>query len=234
MTTPAAPSPAPLSRSVEDYLKTIYSLSEAAGDAPISTSDIAARLDVAPASVSGMVKRLAESGHLEHELYRGVKLTGEGRRAALAVMRKHRVLETFLITRLGYDWASVHDEAERLEHAASEDLIERMAFALGQPKYDPPGAPIPTADGTIERPGYRALTAVEPGTTVFLREVDDEDPEQLRYLKSLGLVPVVELVVTDRQPYGGPITVKVGGEKGTERVIGPELAAGLRVSDKAE
>ncbi len=222
-----------LSRSVEDYLKAIYSLEEAAGDAAVSTSDIAERLDVAPASVSGMVKRLAESGLLEHALYRGVRLTPEGRKAALAVMRRHRVLETYLITKLGYDWASVHEEAERLEHAVSDDLVERMAFALGQPKYDPHGAPIPTADGTIEQPGYQSLASVAPGTKVFLREVDDEDPGQLRYLKSLGLVPVVALVVADRQPYGGPITVKVG-EKGEERVIGPELAATLRVSEKAE
>ncbi len=236
MTTPGAvpPSPPPLSRSVEDYLKAIYGLAETAGEAPVSTSDIAARLDVAPASVSGMVKRLAESGHLEHELYRGVRLTVEGRKAALAVMRKHRILETYLITKLGYDWAGVHEEAERLEHAASDELIERMAFALGQPKYDPHGAPIPTADGRIEQPGYEALSAVSPGTRVFLREVEDEDPGQLRYLKSLGLVPVVELVVVDRQPYGGPITVKVGGEKGEARVIGPELAAALRVSERAE
>ncbi len=227
MTSPA------LSRSVEDYLKAIYSLEEAAGDAPVSTSDIAERLDDAPASVSGMVKRLAESGLLEHVLYRGVRLTPEGRKAALAVMRRHRVLETYLITKLGYDWASVHEEAERLEHAVSEDLVERMAFALGQPKYDPHGAPIPTAEGTIEQPGYQSLASVAAGTKVFLREVDDEDPEQLRYLKSLGLVPVVELVVADRQPFGGPITVKVGA-KGEERVIGPELAATLRVSERAE
>ncbi len=230
MTAPGAS----LSRSVEDYLKAIYSLEEAAGDAAVSTSDIAERLDVAPASVSGMVKRLAESGLLEHALYRGVRLTGEGRKAALAVMRRHRILETYLITKLGYDWASVHDEAERLEHAASDDLIERMAFALGQPRYDPHGAPIPTADGTIEQPGYQSLASVAAGARVFLREVNDEDPEQLRYLKSLGMVPVVELVVVDRQPFGGPITVKVGGEKGQERVIGPELAATLRVSERAE
>lgn len=234
MTTPQGSAPSPLSRSVEDYLKAIYGLSETAGESGVSTSDIAERLGVAPASVSGMVKRLAESGLLEHALYRGVRLTGEGRKAALAVMRRHRVLETYLITKLGYDWASVHDEAERLEHAVSDDLVERMAFALGQPKYDPHGAPIPTADGNIEQPRYRSLAGVTPGEKVFLREVDDEDPEQLRYLKSLGLVPVVELVVVDRKPFGGPITVKVGGAGGTEQVIGPDLAATLRVSERAE
>jgi len=221
---------APLSRSVEDYLKAIYGLSESAGEGGVATSDIAERLAVAPASVTGMIKRLAESGHVEHAPYRGVRLTALGQRAALGVMRRHRILETYLITKLGYDWAGVHEEAERLEHAVSDQLIERMAFALGQPRYDPHGAPIPTADGTIEQPSYASLADAQPGSRVFLREVEDEDPERLRYLKSLGLVPIVELFILDRQPYDGPITVRVGGEKGEERVVGLALAASIKVS----
>ena len=171
---------APLSRSVEDYLKAIYQLSEGGGAA--STSDIAQELTLSPAAVTGMVKRLAESGHLEHVPYRGVRLTAAGRTAALAVMRRHRVLETYLMERLRYDWASVHDEAERLEHAASDELIDRMAVALGEPRYDPHGAPIPTRDGEIETPVYRTLAEVEVGVVVALRQVGDDDPERLRYL----------------------------------------------------
>lgn len=218
---------AALSRSVEDYLKTIYRLSERGGTA--ATNEIAQRLDLSPASVTGMVKKLAESGHLEHVPYHGVRLTDPGRLAALAVVRRHRILETYLITKLGYDWSNVHNEAERLEHAVSDELIDRMAFALGEPKYDPHGAPIPTKDGDIERADHEPLADVQVGVRVVLRQVDDDDPERLRYLKSLGLVPMVELVVTDRQPFGGPITVRIGEAQTGDRVIGPELAAALLV-----
>src|SRR5438445_3960119 len=125
----------PLTRSVEDYLKTIYHLSSQGGFA--STSDIAALLQVAPPSVSGMVKRLSETGLIEHVPYRGVQLTPQGRRAALRMIRRHRILELYLTQHLGYDWGGVHAEAEQLEHAVSDDLSERMASALGQPPYEP-------------------------------------------------------------------------------------------------
>lgn len=217
----------PLSPSVEDYLKTIYLLSERGAAA--NTSDIAAELALSPAAVTGMVKRLADAGYVEHEPYRGALLTTAGRAAALAVMRRHRILETYLAEMLRYDWASVHEEAERLEHAASDALIERMAEALGQPRYDPHGAPIPTRDGQIESPQYQSLAEVEIGVPVTLRRVGDDDPERLRYLSSLGLVPDVALVVTDRQPFGGPVRVQVGGPGGAERVIGLALAGTLQV-----
>jgi DtxR family Mn-dependent transcriptional regulator len=219
--------PGALSRSVEDYLKAIYRLAEEGGTA--ATNDIAQRLDLSPASVTGMVKKLAESGHLEHVPYRGVRLTETGRLAALAVMRRHRLLETYLITKLGYDWSNVHAEAERLEHAVSDELIDRMAFALGEPKYDPHGAPIPTRNGDIERTALEPLAAMEAGAHVALRQVGDGDPERLRYLKSLGLVPMVELEVAARAPFGGPITVRLSGNPPEERVIGAELAASLLV-----
>jgi DtxR family Mn-dependent transcriptional regulator len=138
----------PLSRSVEDYLKAIWQLAKA-GDA--ATSEIAARLDVAPPSVTGMIKRLAEAGHVEYEPYRGVRLTRQGRAAALAVIRRHRIIETYLIMKLGYDWSNVHEEAERLEHAVSGELVERMSFALGHPRYDPHGAPSRRRTGRSRR-----------------------------------------------------------------------------------
>ncbi len=222
---------APLSRSAEDYLKVIYRLAERGG--AVSTTDIAQELALSPAAVTGMVKRLAESGHLEHVPYRGVQLTAPGRGAALAVMRRHRILETYLMEKLHYDWASVDAEAERLEHAVSNELIERMAIALGEPKYDPHGAPIPTKNGEIETPDYRPLVSVVVGQSVTLRQVGDDDPDRLRYLESLGLVPSAELMMLERQPYGGTLTVRVGGPGGAERVIGRELAETLMVGPKA-
>lgn len=216
-----------LSRSVEDYLKAIYQLSERSGSA--GTTEIAERLELTPASVTGMVKKLAESRHLEHAPYRGVRLTSEGRQAALAVMRRHRILETFLITKLGYDWSNVHEEAERLEHAVSAELIERMAGALGDPKYDPHGAPIPTPEGEIETIETVTLAECDVGATVYVRHVGDDDAARLRYLKSIGLVPMAEVRVMDRQPFGGPITLRVAGRKVKDQVIGVELAESLHV-----
>lgn len=132
----------PMSASVEDYLKTIYTLAGSKGEA--ATNEIAERLDLAPASVTGMVRRLADRGYVAYQRYRGVKLTAAGRSAALRTVRRHRVIETYLSLELGYDFDSVHDEAERLEHAASDELVNRMATAIGEPEVDPHGSPIPT------------------------------------------------------------------------------------------
>ncbi len=209
----------PLTRSVEDYLKVIYHLSSQGGFA--ATSDIAASLDVSPPSVSGMVKRLSETGLIEHVPYRGVQLTNQGRRAALRMIRRHRVLEVYLTQQLGYDWDGVHDEAERLEHAVSDELIERMAGALGDPRYDPHGAPIPTAAGEIEETDLTALADARVGAVLELRQVGTEDPARLRYLAEQGLLPGTILTVSDRQPFNGPTTVAL--EAGT-RVVGRELA----------
>ena len=142
------------------------------------------------------------------------------------------MLETYLITRLGYDWSTVHEEAERLEHAVSEQLVERMSFALGHPRYDPHGAPIPTADGTIEETAFVPLADVEVGRRARLRQVGDDDAERLRYLQSLGMVPMATLEVVDRQPFGGPVTVRVGERDTKDRVIGPELEASLYVEPR--
>ena len=214
-----SPSP-PLTRSVEDYLKAIYHLSSQGGFA--TTSDIAAMLEVAPPSVSGMMKRLSETGLIEHVPYRGVQLTHQGRHAALQMIRRHRILEVYLTQQLGYDWGDVHAEAERLEHAVSEKLIDRMAGALGDPRYDPHGAPIPTAAGEIEEAELVNLAEAEVGATLLLRQVGDENPARLRYLAEQGLTPGTRMTVLDRQPFNGPITVRLGG--GETRVVGQELA----------
>jgi DtxR family transcriptional regulator, Mn-dependent transcriptional regulator len=217
----------PLTRSVEDYLKVIYHLSSQGGFA--ATSDIAAQLDVSAPSVSGMVKRLSETGLIEHVPYRGVQLTSQGRRAALKMIRRHRILEVYLIQRLGYDWDGVHDEAERLEHAVSDELIERMSRALGDPRYDPHGAPIPTAAGEIEEADLVSVADASVGQALELRQVGTEDPARLRYLAQQGLVPGAHLTITDRQPFNGPTTVRLGAGS---RVIGRELAQVLLCRDE--
>ena len=216
-----------LTHSAEDYLKAIYSLTER-GD-PASTSKIAEALDVQPASVSGMIKRLAEAGLLQHVPYRGVQLTDEGSREALRVVRRHRVLETYLKARLGYSWEDVHEEAERLEHAASDDLVDRMAAALENPRHDPHGAPIPTRQGHIEPLGPGTLADVPVGEEVEIAAVRDDEADALRYLEDRGLLPGVRLVVEERAPLDGPLTVRAGGADGTAQTLGPELARRIYV-----
>lgn len=208
-----------LTRSVEDYLKAIYRLSPEGR--PASTSDIAHLLELSPASVSGMVKRLSEHGLLEHAPYRGVQLTSEGRRAALRMVRRHRLIEAYLVAFLGYSWDTVHDEAERLEHAVSNTLVERMAAVLGNPTADPHGDPIPAPDGSIDEPASVPLADVAPGRTVELRRVGESQPDRLRYIASIGLTPGAVVSVVERQPFRGPLTIQVGGRT---HVIGHELA----------
>ncbi|MDQ3138573.1 MAG: metal-dependent transcriptional regulator [Gemmatimonadota bacterium] len=211
--------PDSLTRSVEDYLKAIYRLSPEGR--PASTRDIAHLLELSPPSVSGMVKRLSELGLLEHIPYRGAQLTEAGRSAALRMVRRHRLIEAYLVEFLGYSWDAVHAEAERLEHAVSDTLVERMAAALGHPSVDPHGDPIPATDGSIHELASTALADVATGRTVEIRRVDERDPERLRYLAARGLVPGVVVTLRDRQPFGGPVTVEVAGVR---HVIGTELA----------
>jgi DtxR family Mn-dependent transcriptional regulator len=207
-----------LSRSVEDYLKAIYQLSSAGQ--PASTSQIAELLDVAPPSVSGMIKRLSEQGLLDHARYRGVCLTAAGRRAALRMVRRHRILEAYLVDRLGYSWDTVHEEAETLEHAVSDRLIERMAQALGNPLFDPHGDPIPDAQGNIEELIYTPLSEIPKGETVEIHRVTTSQAERLKYLGTTGLTPGTTVTVLDRQPFDGPVTIQ---SPAGEQVVGYEL-----------
>jgi DtxR family Mn-dependent transcriptional regulator len=209
-----------LTRSVEDYLKAIYRLSAQGGFA--TTSDIAGLLTLSAPSVSAMVKRLSEMGLIEHVPYRGVQLTAQGRRSALRMIRRHRVLELYLTSNLGYDWGNVHSEAERLEHAVSDDLIERMAAALGDPRYDPHGDPIPTATGDIEEAELVTLADAPVGASLELRQVGTQDAARLRYFAEQGLMPGVRVSITERQPFNGPTTVHLHAS-GTARVVGREL-----------
>jgi DtxR family transcriptional regulator, Mn-dependent transcriptional regulator len=209
----------PLTRSVEDYLKAIYHLSR--GKQAASTSEIAELLRLSAPSVSGMVRRLSEQGLLEHVPYRGVLLTPSGRRIALRMIRRHRLIEAYLVGFLGYSWDTVHDEAERLEHAVSEALIERMALALGNPRFDPHGDPIPASDGSIDELVYTPLAEVPAGESAEIRRVDTSHPDRLRFLEHAGLKPGVRVTVREHQPFHGPLTLRVGSE---DQVIGHELA----------
>jgi DtxR family transcriptional regulator, Mn-dependent transcriptional regulator len=207
-----------LTRSVEDYLKAIYQLSPEGRAA--STSEIAHLLALSAPSVTGMVKRLSEHGLLEHVPYRGVQLTEEGRRAALRMVRRHRLIEAYLVEFLGYTWDTVHAEAERLEHAVSDTMIERMAAALGNPTVDPHGDPIPAADGSIQELSCTALTDIPVGQTVEIHRVHESQPDRLRYMASLGLKPGAQIRVVDRQPFDDLVTIEV---EGIQHVIGREL-----------
>ncbi|MEO8192947.1 MAG: metal-dependent transcriptional regulator [Gemmatimonadales bacterium] len=222
-------SPEGLTGPVEDYLKAIYEIGR--GTISVATNDIAQRLDLAPASVSGMVRRLADQGLLGYERYRGVTLTESGRRAALRTIRRHRVIEAYLSRALAYPWDRVHDEAERLEHAASDELVDRMATAIGEPAVDPHGAPIPSREGLVDETIYLSLADLGAGYGARVVRVSDDDPEMLRYLAELAIVPGAEIVVISRAPYEGPITLRVAGNLLS---IGPALASQVMVEPLAD
>ncbi len=221
---------AALTAPAEDYLKAIYDL-ERSGNAA-GTNEIAAQLAIAPASVSGMVRRLAEQGLIEHERYRGVRLTEAGRRAALRTLRRHRIIEAYLVQALGYAWDRVHDQAERLEHAASDDLIDRMAEAIGEPARDPHGAPIPTREGSVDESPLTSIDEMGVGARAQVRRVSDRDAERLRYLAELGMTPGTTFEIVDRAPFDGPITVRL--EDGSSRSVGRGLARQVLVEAPEE
>ncbi|HEX8726561.1 MAG TPA: metal-dependent transcriptional regulator [Gemmatimonadaceae bacterium] len=210
---------AALTAPVEDYLKAIYELER--NGAAAGTKELAAALRIAPASVSGMIRRLATQGLIAHERYRGARLTDKGRRAALGTLRRHRVIEAYLAEALGYPWDRVHDEAELLEHAASDELVDRMAAAIGEPETDPHGAPIPARDGTMDERRLASLDDLPPGAEARITRVEDDDPERLRYLGRMGIRPGARVRIVERAPYGGPITLRVAR---AERHVGSELA----------
>jgi DtxR family Mn-dependent transcriptional regulator len=212
------------SQVVEDYLKAVWMLQQM--ESPVATSRIAERLGLTSAAVTAMVKRLAEQGLVRHEPYYGVRLTASGEMAALRIIRRHRVLELFLVEKLGYEWDTVHEEADRLEHAASDELIERLARLLGEPDRDPHGNAIPSASGEMDTAHYPSLGDLDQGERRRILEVEVDEPEQLRYLGSLNLRPGAEVQLLDKGPFEGPVAVEVNGER---TVISHSLAQRIRV-----
>ncbi|MBM3280182.1 MAG: metal-dependent transcriptional regulator [Candidatus Handelsmanbacteria bacterium] len=199
-----------LSEAVQDYLKAIYKLAQAEAGS-VTTSLIAARLEVAPASVTNMVKKLAELRLLKHTPYQGVELTPAGVKIALEIIRHHRLLELYLAETLGYAWDQVHAEADRLEHAISEDFEDRIDQALGYPRVGAHGEPIPSKQGDIDTPSYQPLAQMQAGQQVVVRRVSDRYPEMLRYLDEVGLKLGVRLEVREKAPFQGPLVLRIGG-----------------------
>jgi DtxR family Mn-dependent transcriptional regulator len=213
-----------LTAAVQDYAKAIFTLESRHGAA--STNDLAALLEVRPASVSGMLRKLSDLGLAEHERYRGVRLTERGRRVALEVIRHHRLVELFLVESLGMTWDEVHDEAEVLEHALSEELEELIATKLGNPTVDPHGDPIPSRELTLAETDAPSLAELDPGDTAIFVWVSDADPEMLRFLGERAIVPGTRLELVERQPFDGPLFVRAGKDV---HVLGATLAGAMRV-----
>jgi DtxR family transcriptional regulator, Mn-dependent transcriptional regulator len=214
-----------LTDAMQDYLKEIYKLRMEGRKA--TTSAIAERMAVRPPSVTAMLKRLTSLGLAEHAPYQGVELTASGERVALEVIRHHRLLEQYLAQALGLSLDAVHSEADRLEHAISEELEARIDRSLGYPTHDPHGDPIPDAKLRIDRAHLRTLASLEPGEEATISRVPDEDDELLRYLSKLALVPGRKVKLRRAEPFGGPLTVRVGK---AEHAISRELADGIGVT----
>jgi DtxR family Mn-dependent transcriptional regulator len=216
---------APLSETAQDYLKEIYKLQMEIGR--VETSALAERVGVAPPSATAMLKKLGALGLVEHERYRGARLTRAGEKAAIEVIRHHRLLEMYLAETLGLPIAEVHDEAERLEHALSEELEARIDARLGFPTHDPHGHPIPDADLNLDQTSVRVLHDLEPGEHATIERVPDGDAELLRYLSTLDLLPGERVELVEAAPFGGPVRLL---SRGAEHAISRELAAQIGVS----
>lgn len=213
---------------VQDYLKTIYKLRDPKGF--VSPSAVAERMEVSPAAVSKMVKRLTEMNLVLPGENRRVALTPAGEKIALEVVRHHRLLEAYLMEALGYTWDQVDGEAEKLEHVISEEFEDKIDALLGFPTHDPHGDPIPSRDGHVPQEDHERLSALEPGQSGVVRRVRDRNPEMLRYIGRLGLYPDTSVEVLDHAPFGGPIRVRIGE---VEHAIGRELADSIFVDPNA-
>ena len=217
-----------LSPSVGDYLKAIW---EIGGSGAASTKDVADQLSISSASVSNMFVRLQEMGFVEYERYQGASLTERGREEALRLLRRHRLIETFLLEHLGYSWQEVHEEAERLEHAVSDSFTERLAKFLGHPAYDPHGYPIPASDGTLEPDDSFPLAAAATGQRIRIFRVGPEDTSKLTFLGERGLVPGRVLEVKEVRALDGVVTVE--DEDGESHALGESLARSIFVRSPA-
>lgn len=215
-----------LSPAAQDYLKVIWSATEWTPE-PITVTQLAARMGVRPATASDGIRRLAEQGLLVHRPYGSIELTEAGRTHALAMVRRHRLIETFLVETLGYGWDEVHDEAEVLEHAVSDTLVDRIDALLGHPRADPHGDPIPTKQGQPRTPRGIALPDAPVGGKVTVSRISDSDPEVLRYLAERGVRPGTTLVVREHRPFAGDIAVEIDG---VEHTLGSAACAAVWVA----
>ena len=222
-----------LSESVQNYLKAIYRLRE---DGPrVSTNALAERLSIAPASVTGMVKKLAEIKLVDYEPYQGVQLTQGGERVALEIIRHHRLIELYLTQAMGYPWDRVHEEAERLEHAISEEFEDRISNILGNPTYDPHGDPIPAKDGSVAVPSRSTLAELAPGDSARVARVRDDDPLFLRKCGELGLRPSAIVTMIENLRDTDSLTVALRSDSGTNErhVLTREFAQKINIMSES-
>lgn len=215
-----------LSQAVEDYLKTIFTL-ESEGD-KATTTKIADALEVSSASATNMVKRLSKMGLVDYQSYKGASLTKSGRKIALEIIRHHRLLELYLLEVMGYSWDEVHDEAEKLEHHISEQFEDKIAKLLDDPTHDPHGDPIPTKDGLMPEMDAQPLIDAETDQDYIVSRVKDQDPELLRYLEKIGLLPGIKIRVKEMAPFKGPITLLI---ENNEQVVGNDVAKNIFIAE---
>jgi len=214
-----------LSQSVEDYLKTIYTLEDNGEVA--TTTKLAESMDVSSASATNMLKRLAQMGLVDYQSYKGASLTKSGKKMALEIIRHHRLLELYLLEIMGYSWDEVHEEAENLEHHISERFEEKISKLLDDPAFDPHGDPIPTKEGIMPKMDDNPLNEAEEGQHYVVSRVGDQDSEVLKYLEEAGLLPGIKLEIMKKDPFEGPLTLRIEGE---EQVIGNEVAHNVFVA----
>ncbi len=219
------------STAVEDYLKAIFTLGEWA-EGPVANASVAQELQVSTSSVSEMSRRLAGLGLVDHKRYGGVQLTQRGLAEALTMVRRHRLVETYLVCALGYSWDEVHADAEVLEHAVSPLLVERMERTLDFPWRDPHGDPIPTADGVVHQPEARPLGSVTAGSTAYVARIDDDDSALLRWFAEHGIGLDVPLEVLGPKPFGGATSVRLAGPPVRSLDLGSQAVAALWVTDE--
>ena len=212
-----------LSSVAQDYLKIMWTVQEWSGE-KISTKLLAEKLGVSASTVSEAVRRLADQGLVDHERYGAISLTDEGRQAAVAMVRRHRLIETFLVRELGYGWDEVHDEAEILEHAVSERMVAAIDAKLGYPERDPHGDPIPSPDGRIPAPPARPLSAFDAGERGHVARISDSDPAMLRYFDEVGISLDTDIVVVERRDFAGTVSIRVGGDGGSTVDLGTPAA----------
>lgn len=210
--------PRDLTTVAQDYLKTIWTAQEWSHE-KVSTKLLAERIGVSASTASESIRKLADQGLVNHEKYGAVTLTDEGRRAALHMVRRHRLMETFLVNELGYSWDEVHDEAEVLEHAVSDLMLDRIDAKLGHPTRDPHGDPIPAADGRVPTPPARQLSECENGDAGTVARISDADPEMLRYFDSVGISLDSRLRVLARRDFAGLISVAIEGGEGGDATV---------------
>jgi DtxR family Mn-dependent transcriptional regulator len=216
-----------LSQAIQDYLKTIYKLQQE--EDQVSTTKIAKTLNISGASVTGMLKRLASMKLVDYHSYKGVKLSDDGNKLALEILRHHRLLELYLKESLGFSLAKVHDEACRLEHYVSEEFVEKIDSILGYPEFSPLGNPIPSKKGELPQRDLVQLNEITPPENVIIAQLDDEDPEMLEYFENMQLLPKKEIKVKEKAPFNGPITIQIDDQ---EKILGNEIAKCIFVTLK--